>query len=955
MLAFEVKQITRLKQSSPSRLFPAALCIAIDHNRHGIPMQGDHSKTEHTIWWINLALMMFITGALGCWGFAEAYGYTGGVLRGGDSSVSLFDLIYYTLQLFVFEFPSGISAIPVQLEIARFLAPLLTLSSLAVFFLVMFDHIKMLQLRANPGHVVICGCGYLGLDLARHFRSEKKNRYVVIIEKDPAKKELDICKQLGVMVIIGDATQEHILKQARIHRASEIFFVTGSDKVNGEIAVTCSRLGDGHRNRRSARRWTDFRDLLGITPDKQVQRYHIHLEDPTLAKAFILAHPVNQDSRQSIQVEFFNLYRIAGYCMQKEHPPVYDFELKAGIVPHILVIGCGRMGESLIIQTVRGWKEKQYPGKIRITCIDINAEKRVRDIVSWHPSFNNYCTIEPVSMDIRSEEFAGGLFLDNGREHPFTRVYICLGESSFCVATALILTERLKLNDIPIIARSTYLDGTTQLMDTIQLEKDYSQISTFPIVSSNCCMAYITGGLREMLGRAMYVDYVRGRSRDGQHSGESPALKVWEELESEDRERYVDQADDIRRKLNTIGYDIAPMSHWDEPLFEFSPAEVECLARMEHERRMKNTLRSGSTKVLGRNTVQKTDPGMVRFNDLSPEARDEIRWVVKGIPRLLKHHNLGVVCSCSAYRDTLARVIHENYLKAEYAKGYTPQDNRSLVPWEDLDDELRKSNRQQAIDISRKLARIGCEIRFRSEKDSSLFTFTEGEIELLAEKEHDRWMIAKAGEGWTYGREKDPARKTHPSLVPYSDLTREDRDRDRLAVRNIPKLLAMVNLKVVRNPSIFREDLARAIHEAYVERRLLEGGVALDDSALKPWNRLTETLKEQNRYQAADIGNKVDLIGCEIRVLQSCKEPIRNFSEREVEFLAEREHERWVYQRLRDGWVYGDVKDAEKKQSPYLVPYEELSEEIKDRDREAVCNIPALLARAGLCVARKGE
>lgn len=922
-------------------------------------MQDDHSDTEHHNWWVILAPMMLFTAALGFWGFAIAYGCmadaTTGALHGGGTNISPFDLIYYTFQLFVFEFPGGIQTIPVQLEIARFLAPLLTLSSLAVFFLVMFDRLKMLQLLANPGHVVICGCGYLGLDLARHFRRQKMKRYVVIIEKDPAKKDLDICKQLGAMVIIGDATQEHILKQARTHLASEIFFVTGSDKVNGEIAVTCSRLSDGRHNRKSVRRWTDTRNLPGITPDKQVQRYHVHIEDPTLAKVFILAHPVNRDSRQAIQVEFFNLYRIAGYCMQKEHPPVYDFELKAGIVPHVLVIGCGRMGESLIIQTVKRWKEKEYPGKLQITCIDINAEKRVRDIVAWHPSFENYCVIEPVSLDIRSEAFAGGLFFDSGKEHPFTRVYICLGDSSLCVATALLLTERLKLNDIPIIARSTYLDGTTQLMDTIQLEKDYSYISTFPIVSSRCCMAYITGGLREMLGRAIYADSIRGQSREVQYSGTNLALKAWEELEFEEREQYTDQANDIRRKLNTLGYDIAPTSHWDEPLFKFSPGEVECLARMEHERWMKKALHSGSTKVLGRSKSRSTNPDIVRFDELSPESRDEARLMAKSIPRLLKRYDLGVVCSCSAYRDTLARAIHEDYLKAEHAKGYTQQDNPSLVPWEDLDEELRKSNRQQAIDISRKLARIGCEIRSRSETDSSLFVFTEGEVELLAEKEHDRWMIAKAADGWTYGREKDPARKTHPSLVPYGDLTREDRDRDRLAVRNIPKLLATVNLKVVRNPSIFREELARAIHEAYVERRLLEGSVAVDDSALKPWNRLPEALKELNRHQAADLGNKVDLIGCEIRVLQSCKDPIRNFSEREVELLAEREHERWVHQRLRDGWVYGDVKDAEKKQSPYLVPYEELSEEIKDRDREAVCNIPALLARAGLCVARKDE
>jgi hypothetical protein len=61
--------------------------------------------------------------------------------------------------------------------------------------------------------------------------------------------------------------------------------------------------------------------------------------------------------------------------------------------------------------------------------------------------------------------------------------------------------------------------------------------------------------------------------------------------------------------------------------------------------------------------------------------------------------------------------------------------------------------------------------------------------------------------------------------------------------------------------------------------------------------------------------------------------------------MAEMEHERWVAERLLDGWLIGE-KDHEKKTSPYLVPWNNLSEDVKDYDRETVRELPNFLAKA---------
>ena len=45
---------------------------------------------------------------------------------------------------------------------------------------------------------------------------------------------------------------------------------------------------------------------------------------------------------------------------------------------------------------------------------------------------------------------------------------------------------------------------------------------------------------------------------------------------------------------------------------------------------------------------------------------------------------------------------------------------------------------------------------------------------------HDNWMAHKVADGWKHGRTKDPEAKTHPCLVPFDQLPREQQAKDRL-------------------------------------------------------------------------------------------------------------------------------------------------------------------------------
>ena len=45
---------------------------------------------------------------------------------------------------------------------------------------------------------------------------------------------------------------------------------------------------------------------------------------------------------------------------------------------------------------------------------------------------------------------------------------------------------------------------------------------------------------------------------------------------------------------------------------------------------------------------------------------------------------------------------------------------------------------------------------------------------------HENWMKEKLADGWTYGEEKNPEKKTHPCLVPYDELPVEQQRKDAL-------------------------------------------------------------------------------------------------------------------------------------------------------------------------------
>jgi len=142
------------------------------------------------------------------------------------------------------------------------------------------------------------------------------------------------------------------------------------------------------------------------------------------------------------------------------------------------------------------------------------------------------------------------------------------------------------------------------------------------------------------------------------------------------------------------------------------------------------------------------------------------------------------------------------------------------------------------------------------------------------------------------------------------------------------------------------DEMATAFHENFVSistGRLPEN--------MKPWPKLQDTYKQANRDQARYAVQILEACGFAVREAEQPKR-FEDFTESDIERMAELEHGRWNIDRLRAGYRHGP-RDDQRKLHNCLVAWSELPDDIKKYDREAVRKFPEILAKAGLEVYRR--
>ena len=84
-------------------------------------------------------------------------------------------------------------------------------------------------------------------------------------------------------------------------------------------------------------------------------------------------------------------------------------------------------------------------------------------------------------------------------------------------------------------------------------------------------------------------------------------------------------------------------------------------------------------------------------------------------------------------------------------------------------------------------------------KDIILPTELNNLIEEMSKNVHEVWAETRISQGWTYGEERNDAEKKHPCLVPYEELSEEEKEYDRNTSIETIKLILKLGFKITKD------------------------------------------------------------------------------------------------------------------------------------------------------------
>lgn len=144
-------------------------------------------------------------------------------------------------------------------------------------------------------------------------------------------------------------------------------------------------------------------------------------------------------------------------------------------------------------------------------------------------------------------------------------------------------------------------------------------------------------------------------------------------------------------------------------------------------------------------------------------------------------------------REQLAQAVHEDYLLQRH-----PERRHLERPWDELDDDERDLSRRRVDGILSDLAALGCELAPLRRWGVAEISFTDDEIEQLAEREHARWAADRIAAGWTYGPVRDDSAKKNSLLVDWHDVPDDVHALNIESARALPVMLARAGFEPVR-------------------------------------------------------------------------------------------------------------------------------------------------------------
>ncbi|MEQ1860485.1 MAG: NAD-binding protein [Chthoniobacteraceae bacterium] len=539
-----------------------------------------------------LALLTVVLSVAGYYFFP--HGRAPGPIEWLQSTIDLFKMSWKW---------DGTHAAPWPLELARYTGAAFTLSALTKVWMKFFgEQMRRFRLGFWRGHVVVCGLGRKGLDLARTFRRLRQR--VAATDSRPDEDDAEACQFEGVLLETGDATRDHTLAMVGVERARYVFAVCRDDHTNIEVAMqTLVRYREcGRRSRLNC---------------------YVHLVNLPLS-VLLQRHELLRSRPEGFELRFFNIFENTARALFAKHPP----EDPAGLQRvHLVVVGLTRLGEAVITQAARVGHYADLR-KVRVTMVDAQATARAESFLARQPGIAETCEVRVVEMSFLDARFARLEFVEAAADER-TTVIFCLDADDENIALALAVAERGN-GPGALLARVSERKGLAKLLNVARPELSTRGIHPFGSVEDVCSWDLLREEKLDVLAKTI-ADFYR-KTYGG------PA---WEELPEDLRNSNRAAADHIDVKLRAVGCERCEVLASAEPAFAFTGPEVDLLAKMEHERWCADRRLAGWTPG-PRDNERRLHPNLVAWGELSADDQGKDRAQVVALPAVLAGAGFGI-------------------------------------------------------------------------------------------------------------------------------------------------------------------------------------------------------------------------------------------------------------------------------------------------------------------------
>jgi hypothetical protein len=519
-----------------------------------------------------------------------------------------FEAFVKSFQLFAFAGGDVSSSDPLSLNIAKLLAPLLVgYAAIRGLLVLSREQLRLVGFRIfRRNHVIVVGLGDVGFRLADVLNNEGAR--VIAIDRDLTHASAEVCRERGISVLAGDGTDRGTLRAARVDRAAHLVVAPGTDAVTIDVIAAAREIAGGRTG--------------------AALRILAHIEGPVLWRA-LRARALSESGPGEPRVEPFNLYEAAGRLILAEHPPFEPSEAGGRGGPTALIASDQPLGEILVLNVARVWRNERARDRARIA-IDFaapDAEHACQQMLARNPALESVCELRPWPLELASSD------LRSDRAASAATAYVALGDEADGLASSLMIAS-----SGPVSPRVVLVINDESLgVASVASDAGAGEIDIFGILNRTLTPDFLLTGLTDLIARAMHESYVRDQLALGKGPDELPYLESWHELDDEGKRKNRDFAADIRNKLNAVDRVAVPTAlvDLDRDGARFDAGEIERLARLEHERWMRDEAAAGWSYGPVRNDEARTHPSMRPYDEISEEEKDKDRAAVRDLPRML--------------------------------------------------------------------------------------------------------------------------------------------------------------------------------------------------------------------------------------------------------------------------------------------------------------------------------